>query len=114
MRSYRALGPHGLDNKGLADVGLTRSDLGRDHRSFFTMRLGEKQRVLANGTLRGLVSTLGVALLLALALWTAESRPTDHVALVSCPLFHPGIMGSAPSGDTAAGNPWARCQIKTP
>jgi hypothetical protein len=68
---------------------------------------------LSAGSYRGLVSTVGIALLLVLALLSAERRPTDHVALVSCPLFHPGIMGSASSGDTVSTSSWTRCEIRT-
>jgi len=113
MRGSGKIGLYRLDDKGLADVGLARPDVGRARRSLFTIRLGERQRVLPAGNLRGLVSSVAVALLLVLALFTAESRPTDHLALVSCPLFHPGIMGSASRNDSISTNSWVRCQIRT-
>jgi len=103
---------HRLNDTGLADIGLTRSDLGRDSRSLFTTRLEQRRKVVASGSYRGLLSTVGAVLLLVLALLSAESRPADHVALISCPLFHPGIMGGATSGEAAPGEAWGHCQFR--
>ena len=103
---------HRLDDKGLADIGLARSDWRKGGRSPFTIQRGEKQSILSAGGYRGLASTIGAALLLVLALLSAERRPADHIALVSCPLFHPGIMGSASSSDIVPTGSWARCEIR--
>jgi hypothetical protein len=103
---------HRLDDKGLADIGLARSDWRKGSLSLFTVQLGQKQSVLSTGSYRGLASTVGAALLLVLALLSAEKRPTDHVALLSCPLFHPGIMGSVSSSDTVPTSSWAHCEIR--
>lgn len=103
-----------LADKELADIGLTRSGLGEAHRSFVIDQLRKRQRVLTASSLRGMISSAGIALLLGLALLMSERRPIDYVALVSCPLFHPGIMGSAPSDDKVGAASWIRCEIKTP
>ena len=98
-----------LGDKELADMGLSRSILGGANHGLLIVRLGDRQHVMGPSRLRGLVSAAGVALLLVLALLTAERGHSDQIALMSCPLFHPGIMGSASPEDAGPASSSASC-----
>jgi hypothetical protein len=109
----------GLDDRMLKDMGLVRADLGG-----LLWHRGSRQDVVSaklyevpsdarrSGSLfPGIVATLAVVALLAMSLLTAKTRPADQIAIASCPLFHPGMMGSA-SRSASPHSLWTKCSTE--